>query len=77
MLLVEAELKTEYIVVEVVSEDEELNSFLFTLGCYKGEKITVVSKNSSGFVLVIKDGRYSIDEELANAIVVERVWKDM
>lgn len=77
MLLVEAELKTEYIVVEVVSEDEELNSFLFTLGCYKGEKITVVSKNSSGFVLAIKDGRYSIDEELANAIVVERVWKDM
>lgn len=77
MLLVEAELKTEYIVVEVVSEDEELNSFLFTLGCYKGEKITVVSKNSSGFVLVIKDGRYSIDEELANAIVVEKVWKDM
>lgn len=71
MLLTEANLKQEYTVSSVSSEDEELNSFLLTLGCYKGEKITVVSKNSSGYVVAIKDSRYSIDEELASEILVE------
>lgn len=71
MLLTEANLKQEYTISSVSSEDEELNSFLLTLGCYKGEKITVVSKNSSGYVVAIKDSRYSIDEELASEILVE------
>lgn len=70
MLLLDAEINTTYLVTDVLSDDEELNSFLFTLGCYKGEKITVISKNSSGFVLAIKDGRYNIDKELAEEISV-------
>lgn len=70
MLLVDAELKKEYTVNSVKSDDEELNSFLFTLGCYEGQKITVISINSSGYVVVVKDSRYSIDKELASVIDV-------
>lgn len=70
MLLIDAELKKEYTVVSIKSNDEELNSFLFTLGCYEGQKITIMSINSSGYVIVVKDGRYSIDKELASVITV-------
>lgn len=70
MLLKEAELQKQYTVTGVNTEDEELNSFLFTLGCYTGEKITVISNKSSGFVVAIKDGRYSIDRELASVISI-------
>ncbi len=61
----------EYIVREIRSDDEELNSFLFSLGCYSGESITVVSHLKSGCVVSIKDGRYNIDKQLADAIVVD------
>ncbi len=61
----------EYIVREIKSDDEELNSFLFSLGCYSGESITVVSHLKSGCVVSIKDGRYNIDKQLADAIVVD------
>ncbi len=61
----------EYIVKKINSGDEELNSFLFSLGCYGGEPITVVSRRRSGCVISIKDGRYSIDNNLADAIEVE------
>lgn len=60
----------EYKVVSVNTEDQELNSFLFSLGCYSGEPITVVSRKAKGFVVAIKDGRYSIDQLLAEAIEV-------
>lgn len=70
MLLIDAELKKEYVVTSVESDDDELNSFLFTLGCYAGQKITIISINSSGYVIVVKDGRYSIDKELASLIKV-------
>lgn len=60
----------EYIIKEINSDDEELNSFLFSLGCYSGEAITVVSRKKSGCVVSIKDGRYSIDNQLAEAISV-------
>lgn len=60
----------EYIVREINSDDEELNSFLFSLGCYSGESITVVSHLKGGCVVSIKDGRYNIDKQLADAIVV-------
>lgn len=61
----------EYIVREIQSDDEELNSFLFSLGCYSGESITVVSHLKGSCVVSIKDGRYNIDKQLADAIIVD------
>lgn len=60
----------EYVIQRIETEDEELNAFLFSLGCYSGETITVVSHLKGGCVVSIKDGRYNIDNELANAIVI-------
>ena len=59
-----------YIIEKIATEDEELNSFLFSLGCYSGEPITVVSRRRSSCVVAIKDGRYNIDIQLAEAIEV-------
>ncbi|MCQ2491417.1 MAG: ferrous iron transport protein A [Lachnospiraceae bacterium] len=61
----------EYIVKNINTNDEELESFLFSLGCYSGESIFVISKKRSGLVVSIKDGRYNIDHFLADAIEVE------
>ncbi len=58
----------EYIIKEIDTDDEELNAFLFSLGCYSGEKVTVISHRKSNCVVSIKDGRYSIDNQLAEAI---------
>jgi len=60
----------EYVIQQINTEDEELNAFLFSLGCYSGEAITVVSHLKGGCVVSIKDGRYNIDNELADAIVI-------
>lgn len=60
----------EYIIKEVDSDDEELVAFLFSLGCYSGEKITVVSRLKGGCIVSIKDGRYNIDNQLAEAILI-------
>ena len=60
----------EYIIQRIETDDEELNSFLFSLGCYSGEPITVVSRRRSGMTVAIKDGRYNIDNQLANAILI-------
>lgn len=60
----------EYIIQNVETDDEELNAFLFSLGCYSGEMITVISHLKSGCVVSIKDARYNIDKQLADAIVV-------
>ncbi|MBE5815341.1 MAG: ferrous iron transport protein A [Clostridiales bacterium] len=60
----------EYIIQRIDTDDEELNAFLFSLGCYSGEPITVVSRKRSGCVVAVKDGRYSIDHQLAQAIIV-------
>ena len=60
----------EYIIQQIKTEDEELDTFLFSLGCYSGEAITVVSQLKGGCVVSIKDGRYNIDRQLAEAIVV-------
>ena len=70
MTLREAQLGREYIVRNIATEDEELNAFLFSLGCYSGEPITVVSRRRGTCVIAIKDGRYCIDNQLANAIEV-------
>lgn len=60
----------EYIIKEVATDDEELNAFLFSLGCYSGEAVTVVSRLKGGCVVSIKDGRYNIDNRLAETIRV-------
>ncbi len=70
MTLREATVGEEYVIRGIKTEDEELNSFLFSLGCYSGERITVVSRRKSGCVVSIKDGRYSIDNQLAEAILI-------
>ena len=61
---------TEYIIQRIDTDDEEMNAFLFSLGCYSGEPITVVSRKRGGCVISVKDARYSIDDQLAEAIVV-------
>ena len=60
----------EYIIQRIKTEDEELNAFLFSLGCYSGEPITVVSRRKGSCTIAIKDGRYNIDRQLAEAITV-------
>ena len=70
MTLVNAQVGKEYIIQRIETDDEELNSFLFSLGCYSGEPITVVARRKRNMTVSIKDGRYSIDNPLANAIVV-------
>ena len=70
MTLIDAVEGKEYIIKEIVTDDEELNSFLFSLGCYEGETITVSKKRRKGCTVSIKDGRYSIDNQLAEAILI-------
>ena len=60
----------EYIIRAIETNDEELNAFLFSLGCYSGESITVISRRKNGCVVAIKDGRYNIDNPLAEAILI-------
>lgn len=70
MNLTEAKEGEEYIIKEILTDDEELTSFLFSLGCYSGEPITVVSHLKGGCVVSIKDGRYNNDTDLAKAISI-------
>ena len=70
MTLLNAQIGTEYIVRDIVTDDEELNAFLFSLGCYSGEPITVISRRKGGCTVSIKDARYNIDNQLADAILI-------
>ena len=70
MTLISAEEGKEYIIQRIDTDDEELDAFLFSLGCYSGEPITVVSRRRGGCTVSIKDGRYNIDNQLAEAIIV-------
>ena len=70
MNLTTAEEGKEYIIQRIETDDEELDAFLFSLGCYAGEPITVVSRRRGSCVVSIKDGRYNIDNQLAEAIVI-------
>ena len=70
MTLKDAQLGEEYIIKEIVTNDEEMDAFLFSLGCYSGEPITVISHLRGGCVVSVKDGRYNIDYQLAEAIIV-------
>ena len=70
MNLREAKEGIEYIIKSIESDDEEMDAFLFSLGCYSGEPITVISHLKGGCVVSIKDGRYNIDNQLAEAILI-------
>ena len=70
MNLRHAEEGKEYTIIKIETNDEELDAFLFSLGCYSGEKITVIRHLKGGCIVAIKDGRYNIDNQLAEAIVI-------
>ena len=70
MTLLTAEEGKEYIIQRIETDDEELDAFLFSLGCCSGEPITVVSRHRGGCTVSIKDGRYNIDNQLAEAIII-------
>ena len=70
MNLSQAQEGKEYIIKEINTDDEELNAFLFSLGCYSGEPITVVSHRKSSCVVSVKDSRYNIDLQLAEAVII-------
>lgn len=68
--MTKAEEGKQYTIARIETEDEELDSFLFSLGCYSGEPITVISRRRLSCTIAVKDGRYSIDNQLAEAIVI-------
>ena len=70
MTLAKAEVGKEYIIQRIETNDEELDAFLFSLGCYSGEPITVISRRRGNCIVSIKDGRYTMDQQLADAIFV-------
>lgn len=70
MNLTEAQPGKEYIIKALSTDDEEMDAFLFSLGCYSGEPITVISHLKAGCVVSIKDSRYTIDNQLAAAIII-------
>lgn len=70
MNLNDAKMEVQYIIKDIQTDDEELNSFLFSLGCYSGEPITVIQHIKAGCVVAIKDARYNIDKNLAKAISI-------
>ncbi len=70
MNLTNAEEGKEYIIQRIQTDDEELDAFLFSLGCFSGEPITVVSRRKGSCTVSVKDGRYSIDDQLAQAIII-------
>ena len=70
MTLLDAEPGQTYIIRDIRTDDDEMNSFLFRLGCYKGEPITLISKKRKSCIVVIKDGRYNLDLMLSEAIII-------
>lgn len=70
MNLRDAEEGKEYIIRQIDTDDEEMNAFLFSLGCYSGEKITVISHIKGGCIVAVKDARYNFDQQLADAIIL-------
>ena len=70
MTLLDAEPGQTYIIKDINTDDDEMNSFLFRLGCYPGEPVTLISKKRKSCIVVIKDGRYNLDQMLSEAIII-------
>ena len=70
MNLTQADINTKYEIKNIHTNDEELKNFMFTLGCYEGENITVISVLAENYIITVKDARYSIDKDLAKTIIL-------
>ncbi len=70
MTLLNAREGEEYIIKNIAVDDEETEDFLFSLGCYEGEPVTVISHIKGGLVVAIKDGRYTFDKVLSSEIEI-------
>ena len=70
MNLAQGKINTEYTIKEIRTNDKEFKDFLFTLGCYEGEKVTIISVLGDNYIISVKDARYSIDKDLTEAIIV-------
>ena len=70
MTLRDADEGKEYVIQKINTDDDEMNAFLFSLGCYSGEKITVISHIKGGCIVAVKDARYNFDRQLADAITI-------
>lgn len=68
--LAQARINKQYTIKSIETHDEDLQSFLFTLGCYEGEAVTIISVLAENYVIAVKDARYSIDKDLAKAIII-------
>ncbi len=68
--LTSAKLNKEYLIKDILTTDSEMKNFLFTLGCYEGQLITVLSLVSNNYIVSLHDARYSIDENLAKVIKI-------
>ncbi|HAX73658.1 MAG TPA: ferrous iron transport protein A [Firmicutes bacterium] len=68
--LAQGNVNTAYTIKEIKTNDYELKEFLFTLGCYEGETVTVISMLADNYVITVKDARYSVDKDLAEAIII-------
>ena len=68
--LLNAQEGVEYVITAIETDDEEMDAFLFSLGCYEGERITVISRLKGGCMVSIKESRYNIDNQLAEAIKI-------
>ncbi len=70
MNLLQAEIGQTYIIKDIDTTDDEMNAFLFRLGCYSGEPITLISKKKKSCIVAIKDSRYGLDNQLAEAVII-------
>jgi len=70
MLLSKAKIGQTFNIKQVEGK-EKVKKFLFTLGCFEGEEITLISKLAGNYVVNIKDSRYALDENMAKSIVIE------
>lgn len=68
--LAQGRINKEYIIKDIKTNDKEMKNFLFTLGCYEGESVTVISVLAENYIITVKDARYSIDKDLAEAIII-------
>ena len=70
MLLTQANENTTHIISGIETEDEDMKAFLFSLGCYKGQEISLITKKKHSLVISLKEARYNIDTCLGEAIKI-------
>ncbi|MDW7685284.1 MAG: FeoA family protein [Bacillota bacterium] len=68
--LTHADINLPYVIKGIDAHDEGTKDFLFTLGCFEGEKVTVITVLADNYIINLKNARYSIDKGLAKAILI-------